>query len=401
MLRKVKMLTALSAVGASAALLMSSQQAFATTAQGSANNPQADVVGVGSDTLQYAGDFLADGSPTTSGYNAAGNKFRMINYDATGDALGRALYNADGTQFFTDSPTTAVVLRAKQKPVEDPDGSGAGRTALLNDSPNSGTNYDGVANGSIQYARSSSMISAANEQTCTTNSTGCGKLHPVAIGTDTMEIAFDASGTSDAVPLSYTQLAKIYECATGFTTWTSVGGTSSDAIIPVIPQLNSGTRNDFITQITSLGGFNGTLGPCVKTAQEHDPNGILTQANPEAAIEPFSLARVNLINSGYFANANEAPNQVALLSTGTPSDGGARFNYTRNMYIVMREVDVENGTGWQPGGTLNWADTLFVGSNSFLAKPTGQATVAAAGFIGGYIDCGAGDTNQPACPAAS
>jgi hypothetical protein len=399
MLKKVRMLTAIGAVGASAALLVGTQPAFATTAQGSANNPQADVVGVGSDTLQFAADFVADGSPTSSGYNNAGNKYRMINYDSTGDAVGRALYNADGTQFYSDSPTTAAVLRAKQTPVELPDGSSAGIAALLVDSPSSGSNYKGIANGSIQYARASRIIKATEESTCAADTTGCGQLHPIALGTDPLGMAVDAA-TSNGVALSANQLAQIYECTTGWTTWNSpnIGGSSPDTIIPVIPQSGSGTRNDFITAITAA-GFSGTFGPCVKTAQEHDPQGILAQASPQDAIEPFSLARINLINSGYFTNAGEGPNQVKLVS-GTPSDSHPLLSFTRTMYVDLRQVDVTNATPWQPGGTANWASSLFVGTTSYLAKATGQADVTAAGFTAEYIDCGAGDTSS-SCPSPS
>ena len=247
MLKRVKVTVAFTAAASSAVLLMGSQQALATTAQGPANSPNADVVGVGSDTNQFAGDFLADGAPAASvgglavnGFNSSGNKYRMINYDATGDAVGRATYNSSGAQYYTDSPTTALVLRTKQAPVEIPDGSSNGVTALLNDSPSSGTSWKGAPNGSIQYARMSRIPKATEETTCTTNAAGCLSLHPVAIGTDSLTIAQrDASlGGSNAVALSGFQLAKIYQCLPGFTHWNDpgIGGTSSDTIVPIIPQ---------------------------------------------------------------------------------------------------------------------------------------------------------------------
>ena len=413
MLKRVKVTVALTAAASSALLLMASQQALATTAQGAANSPTADVVGVGSDTLQFAADFMADGSPAasvgglaTTGFNAAGNKYRVINYDATGDAVGRALYTHAGGTFYGNAPTTAVVLRAKQQPVEIPDGSSAGIAALLNDTPGA-TGYQGAPNGSIQYARMSRIIHASEETTCAdaTHVAGCGTLHPVVIGADNFTIAHRSPslGGSNAVALSGFQIAQIYECTAGYQFWDdpNIGGTSHTRIIPVLPQTSSGTYSDFNSDITAHYGFNGTYGSCVVPGEEHDPAGITGATSPADAIEPFSPARIALINSGYFANAGVAANQV-VGATGTPVDGHAIYSLARNIYITTRDVDVNNATVWQPGGSANWAHVLFVGSSSYVSRATGQANVAAAGFdtSTGYIDCGAGDTNA-ACPPPS
>ena len=72
-----------------------------------------DIVGVGSDTVQYLGDFLADGDNAgSSGYNTANPARRMFNIDATADAAGRAVYGAAGV-----SISPQVVLRAGLSPV--------------------------------------------------------------------------------------------------------------------------------------------------------------------------------------------------------------------------------------------------------------------------------------------
>ena len=43
------------------------------------------------------------------------------------------------------------------------------------------------------------------------------------------------------MPLSIAQLVDIYKCATTADQWSEVGGTSTAAIIPLIPQVGSGT----------------------------------------------------------------------------------------------------------------------------------------------------------------
>ena len=143
----------------------------------------------------------------------------------------------------------------------------------------------------------------------------------------------------------------------------------------------------------------GPLGTCVQTGQEHDPDAIVLNASAIDAIMPFSAARILLINSGYFANAGVSANKV-IASSGTPSDSNVIYQLSRNMYITVRDKDVNNLTAWQPGGTANWANALFVGSSSYLSRATGQADVTAAGFVGGYVDCGAAD-GAATCPAFS
>jgi hypothetical protein len=403
MFKKARAVAVLSVAGLGAALVVGSP-ALASPgggAQGSfVGTGTGDVVGVGSDTIQFAGDFLADGSTTDPGYNGTGNKWRMINYDATGDAVGRALYNTDGTQFFGDAPTTAVVLRAGQPPVETPDGSSAGIPALINDSVGA-AGYNGLPTQSIQYARSSRLPktgTGSETSLCDGNSTGCGGLNIYRMGTDSLQIAKKFTGSNDTVQLTALQLAHIYQCDPGFTTWngSGIGGTSTDTIIPIIPQSGSGTRNDFVASLTAALGsaVNINTTSCVQTAQEHDPAGITaahvfggTTLAPQDAIEPFSLARVNLINAGYFANANVAANQVTLVT------GGTAYNLTRGMYFVVRHVDQQSTTKWQPGSTQNWVNALFGPSGYMASAFGGGADITDAGFVYSYKDCGLDNAN--------
>ena len=80
------------------------------------NTGKGDVVCVGSDTLQFLGNFLADGSFLgKAGFNAAGAKHdKLVSLDATGDAEARFSYAQTQTvSVLTPAPLDpTVILRA-------------------------------------------------------------------------------------------------------------------------------------------------------------------------------------------------------------------------------------------------------------------------------------------------
>jgi ABC-type phosphate transport system substrate-binding protein len=390
-----------------------------------------DVVGVGSDTVQYASDFVADGDFLGDvGYNTAGNKYKVVNFDATPDANARLAYGPDGlgpncapgtggtagtgnaNSKHADSPcglNPTVVLQAGLSPVQRPNGSGGGAKAIATDTAHL-----------IDYSRASSAQGA----------TLGGGFDSITIGTD--PLAMLSSNTSHAVALSAAQLKLIYACTD--TTWTQVGGGSGNTIIPILPQVGSGTRSSFLSAIG-----NPTLGGCVQTAEENDPLAIAAQSSPDDAIEPMSGGRLNMFLGkkgngtstglpGYFKDAscslnainastpsgcaaanNSLTPDVKLWTTGSPSDAGALFDISRPLYVYFRDADVNSATPFQPGGTLNWVRTLLynpcpdsppvagdgcttVGGNTFgpggapfYAKSLGQSLISAAGISPTYV----------------
>ena len=423
--RKLKVGLA-SATTIAASLVLAAQPAFADYA------PVAkDVVGVGSDTVQYAGDFIADGDfLADNGYNTLGNKFKIVNFDATPDANARLAYGPQGlgpncapgtggtagtgsqSTTHTDAPCTlnpTIVLRAGTVPVQRPNGSGGGAAAILTDSHH----Y-------ISYSRASSKQ----------GSTLGAAFDSITIGTD--KLAMIAANTTNAVPLSVADLTAIYNCTD--TTWTSVGGSSGATIIPLVPQVGSGTRKSFLADINVT-----TPGACVQTSEENDPTAIASTSSPANAIEPMSGGRLNMFQGklgdgstngvgGYFhdpscslnaiaagspsacAAANNTLNPSVSYLTGTPPDSsGALYTDTRNLYIYFRASDVTSGTAWQPGSTLNWVRTLFYnpcpdnppvsgdgctndpiagevgpGGAPYYATASGQALISAAGITPSY-----------------
>ncbi|HYK33784.1 MAG TPA: substrate-binding domain-containing protein [Streptosporangiaceae bacterium] len=363
-----------------------------------------DVVGDGSDTLQFIVDFGADGDPSgDTGFNDAGNLFKLVSMDATADSNSRFAYANNSTTSSPNPLSPTAVYRGGTFPVQRINGSGAGINALLADTS--------LADAHIDFARMSSNPTTAQGATAVTN--GWQGLQQFVLGTEHLREA--AANTSNSpVGLSAQQLVAIYQCTA--TQWTAVGGSSADHIIPIIPQSGSGTRNTFLADLQAAnGGTAITLGSCVVTGEENDPVAITslssTTTDPNGgtctpncsadAIEPFSGARLNLwsglsgnttfgANSGvgYFHTPTAAYPGGAALSpgvhqlTGTPSDANPVYNDTRNLNIVYRWTDQISTTPWQPGSTLNWAQALFCnpgGATPFFQTAAGKTLIAEAG----------------------
>jgi ABC-type phosphate transport system substrate-binding protein len=399
-IRKLAVVAA--AVGAVGVSLLSASPASADYAPGSG-----DVVGVGSDTVQYVIDFLADGDYTGSGGYNSGKLNRVINFDATPDANARLAYGSYGLGSSTVGAGTAakgataatnfcgpgtggtqgtgnansahtgdapcvlnptIVLRAGTRPVLRPNGSGAGFNALKAD----------VANGThlIDFARRSS---AAGDTS--------GAYDSVNVGQDGLAMLSKTGG--NAVALSAAQLKTIYECTNR--TWTSVGGASASNITPILPQVGSGTRSSFLS---AIGTTEGALGSCVVNAEENDPEAIDASGDPANSIEPMSSGRLAMFKGQDSTGASIAPagvvsyfndpscqygfaaaackvtggtaatlgNQqspdVKYWTSGTPSTGSL-FNITRNLYVYFRHADLNATGAFQPGTTRNWVRTFF------------------------------------------
>jgi ABC-type phosphate transport system substrate-binding protein len=366
-----------------------------------------DVVGDGSDTLQFIVDFAADGDVSgDAGFNSSGNLYKLVSMDATADSNARFSWGNNSTFANPVALNPTAVYRAGTYPVQRINGSGAGINALLADTS--------AADPYIDFARMSSNPTAANGQTAVNN--GWQGLQDFVLGTEHLREAAASPTTNSPGGLSGKQLYSIYTANTGSCVkWSAVGGTSSDAIIPIIPQSGSGTRNTFIADLETAEGVTSlTLGTCVITGEENDPTAITSltgTTNPNGgtcsptcaadAIEPFSGARLNLYSgksgnttfgsdpgTGYFHDPTVAyPGGSALAPgisqlTGTPSDGNAVYNDTRNLNIVYRWTDQISTTVWQPGGKLNWAQTLFCdpgGPTPFFQTAAGKTLIAEAG----------------------
>lgn len=215
-----------------------------------------DIVGVGSDTSQFALNYLADGvvvgGAFTPGFNGAASGARLVSFDA-----------------LVPGNTNQIVLKAGTSPINRPNGSGSGKALL----------YGAGNNANVNFARSSSGPSSAE------NAAG---LWHVPFAVDGLKLAV---ATNSNAPASITgaQLVDIYKG--NITNWSQIGG-QNGVIVPMVPQAGSGTRSFFESQLKALNGNVAvTYGPnVVDTVQEHDDAPIAADPN---AVAPFSTGRFN------------------------------------------------------------------------------------------------------------
>jgi ABC-type phosphate transport system substrate-binding protein len=286
-----------------------------------------DIVGTGSDTTQGVTQALAEGYNATSPTPAR----QMASFHATGG----------GT----------IVLRSGAAPINRPNGSSAGINTLL-------------GNSAASYARSSRSITAAE-------AASPNNLRQYPFAYDGLQMVGNASQTGSPANVTVSQLVSIYQCSTSADQWSEIGGTSTATIHPIIPQENSGTRQFFLDQLTAAnGGTPITLGPCVTTAQEHDPVPVINDVN---AMSPFSSGRFDLLPASQ-------KSQLKVF-------GG--FLVNRVLYHVVRLAS-----------TGDAGFTAIFGSAGYICSAAGQAIVTANGFKSLPSGCGIPRTTPLPPPGA-
>lgn len=252
---------------AAAALTAGVGSALADTSPAPAEN---SIVATGSDTIEFQSD------TASTQYNATSPANPFYSWDAVNPTTG-----AIGDTIDTKNDPNCEIAR--------PDGSGAGIAQLQAKIKTS----DGTEN-CVDLARASRNIQSSD---------GAG-IVSVLFAQDL--ITWSANSGGNAVSnLSDTDLKAIYTCNaslissadSGPVTWAEVGGSSSDAIVPVLPQSNSGTRAQWLTD---LGLTNSTIGSCVVNGtfdgalieENEGTNAVYTAAgNPTGykdVLSPFS-----------------------------------------------------------------------------------------------------------------
>lgn len=377
-----------------------------------------DVVSTGSDIIQNSFNFLADGYHELPGYNTAGNRWRFVNFDSSGDAQGRSAFTdprllptvtgngtigESGEKYIKQSDVKllnpTISLRAGQDLVVRPSGGGGGgRDAIINDDL-----------GWIDIGRSPDPLNDTNQNTAQTK-LGT-KLIRVQIATDRQLIA-TATTTNAPATISAQAILNIYSGT--WTTWGDVqcGCTThtGETIVPLILPTDAGMWNTFLANVKRQNpgndGFTGRSNPNQIQVQQNDPTAITSlpdnvRAN---AIVPFPRGRFRTLNTGYYTTTGttnayntETGHRTAASAAGIKLlDGetntdvnqpsapyGGNFAYN----AIVRERDLNSTTPWQPGSALNWVQALFYnpgGPKPFVRTPAGEQLLVAAGVTPNY-----------------
>src|SRR5215470_18231415 len=211
---------------------------------------ETDVVGVGSDTLQFLLDQFS------------------FDYNKT-HSSGAKLYSWDAL-----NPVTGLTDNIKEKAgcasTPRPNGSSAGVAALAaNTKTGDGKHF------CVDFARSS------RARASTDPAKGPGGILFVALAKDAVTWSTHAT-TNAPANLTTTQLNGIYSCT--ITNWNQVGG-KSGTINAQLPQTSSGTRAFFLKAIGLV-----NPGPCVNsTAEENE--GINPALKGPNTIFPYSVGK--------------------------------------------------------------------------------------------------------------
>jgi ABC-type phosphate transport system substrate-binding protein len=259
------------------------------------------LAGVGSDTTQDVMNGLAEVVK-----DGSGNKL-IASYDATGSANIKTKNDANCT-------------------LARPNGSGAGRSALLNSLQ--------AGNGCVDFARSSSLNIAASNPSLT--------YVPFAVDAVTYAVTHDSTIPRD-LPLA--DLQEIYACRV-------------PGIVPLLPQSGSGTRSFWLAQmgLTETQVQNSTCIKDVKNGkvvQEHDGRA-LTSPNE---IAPYSVAQYIAQSFGVIDDRRGDADLGAI-------DGKVPFVLNTDVTIKR---DVYNAVPTSKLGVSPWKD-VFVGQNSKICQ---------------------------------
>ena len=262
-------------VGAAAVVALAAAPALSGPAAGGTPKP-ADIVGVGSGTSEYLLDQLA------ASYDAAHKSGSHIySYDAPASASTRA--------------ASRIIPKSGCRPITRPNGSPAG-LAALEKNVRDGRHF------CLDFVRSAAGPAPGNP----------ADVSFVPLALDNVTYASITRGSNAPKDLSTAFLHAIYTCTA--TRWTQVGGTSSAAIRPLLPQPGSGTAAAFLAAINVR-----VPGACVDRpatlAENEGVNSIFTGKNAPDEIIPFSAGR-------WLAQAYRSP---ACATRGCPAGTTGAF----------------------------------------------------------------------------
>ncbi len=353
------------------------------------------------DPKQYDAPFVAVGSDTTQDiFNAFAGFENGVNYTPlqTDSATGqKQLTSWDATA--GGLTTTCITARTGGPSFNRPNGSGAGRTALLSTITAGGTTSNTncgtgttSASGQISIARSSSLSSTAGTS-----------LAYVPFARDAISFGYYRKAGSPVTSLSVAQLQSIFTSATGAT----IGGVK---IYGCDIQASSGTGTTwrskmgvaapFTTTTVCDGAINSVTGAAFGTSQENDGDALVARGDAVDAIDTGAQVIIGFSVGGYIGKANLVarggmPTTVGIgtisdIATGLNPVTGTRPNlvgdstfyassYGRDLYNVIPASVINSAFGNDAIKQLFKTSTSSVCSASTTIQKFGFLTLTNCG----------------------
>lgn len=264
-----------------------------------------DVVGVGSDTIEYLLDQFSH------------------DYSAAHPHAASLLYSFDETNPDTGAVGDPIQTKAGCADIPRPDGSSAGISAVEADTTDPADPSDYC----IDFA-GSSRGPLSSDPRCVPG--GICFIELVGDALTWASRAAASGGTDAPTSLTVAQLKSIYECKD--TNWKQVGGKNA-AIEAFLPQASSGVRTSWLTAlgITKPGSC---IGDDDNTLQDDEgTNPVLD--SPEAIV-PYSVA-------DYIAQVYHSARCKSSSCTGsppcTPEGSQNRFGCDQHGVLTLNEID--------------------------------------------------------------
>lgn len=360
------------------------------------------MVGVGSDTIQDVFDAYTGANPYPP--SAAAKFYVPLHSGTTGNNSQVSSFDAIPAGGSTAAPG-CITTKIGGPTFDRPDGSGAGRNALLATlgttgwkNPTASKSCTGVnvnVQGQIDFARSSSL-----------STTGGTTLTYIPFGRDALSYAFYVKGGGTVTGLdnlTQTQLTTLYSSASG--TITVDGHTVRACTV----NSQSGTRQSFDQKVglsAAVTSAAAAASGCPSEPEEHGGNAFytLTQqswlANGEAAVIPFSATQWVCQNNGFCTDRSNTARangvdvgDVNGVSPGPPYSGSppnqtidtdyVASSWGRDVYVVVLTSKIGSGLGASQG-----LIGLFKGAGAAICNTENQQTREKFGLGVPSLACG-------------
>lgn len=347
------------------------------------------------DPKQYDAPFVGVGSDTTQDImNAFAGFENGVNYTPiqTDTATGqKQIVSWDATQ--AGLTTTCITTRTGGPSFNRPNGSGAGRGALLSTITAGGTTSNTncgtgttSASGQLSFARSSSLSGTAGTT-----------LAYVPFARDALSFGYYRKTGAPVTSLTQAQLTQIFTSSTGAV----IGGVQ---IYGCDIQSGSGTGQTWRQKLTGAttplttttvcdGAIDPLTGVAFGAAQENDGDGLVARGDAVDAISPGAQVIIGFSVGGYIGKANGVARggMPTTVGIGTISDisannpvtgtrpnlvGDSTFyatSYGRDLYNVFPASVINSAAG---NGAIK---QIFKGGTSLICQQT--TTIQKFGFL--------------------